>query len=101
MTYSYVLPLPGQSLAFTHLPLSSSRPGGQKQPCTQILMHGLRLGSSQVRGQAVPQFLKTMPLEQVGVVGRVGRVGRVTVVLTGVGKVVLVTRKQRKVVSYD
>ncbi len=58
--------IPGQSLRSTQVPLFSSKPDGQKQPRTQIRIHGLGEGCAQVSGQADPQSLWIMPLGQAG-----------------------------------
>lgn len=73
--------LPGQSERGTQPSLYSSNSSGQKQPCRQMRIHGLCSGYLQLRGQAVPQSLYSLPLVQVGVVGDGGGARVVVVVV--------------------
>ena len=79
--------LVGHWLCSTHAPLYCRSPVGQKQPRLQILGQGRGKGYSQVRGQAVPQELKVIPLGQAGCVGWI-------VVTPAVAVVVVATKKK-------
>ena len=74
----------GHWLRSTHAPLYWSSSVGQKQSGTQFLVHGRWYGYSQVRGQAVPQELKVIPLGQVGCVGWIVATPAVAVVVVAI-----------------